>query len=71
MYETGAREPGADTFLRLLTATGAAVEAGRPAARIDCWRNSTVFTSLTSILESVPVAPSGPLRFPTDVWRRR
>ena len=70
MYETGAREPGAEIFLRLLTATGAAVESMRPSMRIDCWRNSAVFTSLTSVLESVPIKPAGPLRYPADVWRR-
>lgn len=71
MYESGAREPGANIFLRLLAATGAAVESGRPAGRIDCWRNSTVFVSLTSVLDAVPVGPAGPLAFPADVWGQR
>ena len=71
MYETGAREPGAEIFLRLLTATGAAVESARPTARIDCWRNSAVFARLASVLGAVPVKAAGPLEFPADVWRRR
>lgn len=70
MYETGAREPGAGVFLRLLAATGAALEAGRPAGTIDCWRNSALFVSLTSVLEAAPVGPAGPLEFPAHVWRR-
>ena len=70
MYETGAREPGVDTFFKLLTATGAAIEAERVGARIDCWRNSAIFSSLTSVLEAVPVKSAGPLRFPAEVWRR-
>lgn len=71
MYETGAREPGAGVFLRLLAATGAAVETGRPAGTIDCWRNSAVFVSLTSVLDAVPVGATGPLAFPADVWGGR
>jgi transcriptional regulator with XRE-family HTH domain len=70
MYESGAREPGAEVFLRLLTATGVAVASGRPAGNVDCWRNSEVFTSLTSILSSVPIRDSGPLEFPARAWRR-
>jgi transcriptional regulator with XRE-family HTH domain len=70
MYESGAREPGADVFLRLLTAAGVAVESGRPTVGIDCWRNSQVFTSLTSILGAVPIRDAGPLKFPAHAWRR-
>ncbi len=69
MYETGARIPGADVFVRLLTATGAAVESGPAGTRIDCWRNSEVFSSLTTVLDAVPVKEPGPLRFPAEVWR--
>jgi hypothetical protein len=70
MYEKGAREPGADVFLRLLTAAGAAVESGRPTGKIDCWRNSEVFTALTSVLGRVPIREAGPLEFPAHAWRR-
>ena len=69
MYENGSREPGADVFLRLLTATGAAVEQGRPTREVDCYRNSEVFTSLTSILNSVPIKDSEALGFPSEVWK--
>ena len=70
MYESGRREPGADVLLRLLTATGVAVDTVRPTPGVDCYRNSQVFTSLTSILNSIPMRPSGPLAFPSDVWTR-
>lgn len=70
MHETGVKEPGAEIFFRLLTATGAAVESMRPSMRIGCWRNSAVFAGLTSVLESVPIKPAGPLRYPADVWCR-
>ncbi len=70
MYENGSREPGADVFLRLLTATGAAVTHGGTQQGVDCYRNSQVFTSLTSILPGIPIKAAGPLAFPTSVWRR-
>jgi ectoine hydroxylase-related dioxygenase (phytanoyl-CoA dioxygenase family) len=35
MYESGAREPGADVFLRLLSAAGVAVGSGRPTEGSD------------------------------------
>ncbi len=71
MYESGRREPGADVFLRLLTATGAALDQGRPTGEVDCYRNSQIFTSLTSILGSVPIKESEELGFPTEVWKLR
>jgi transcriptional regulator with XRE-family HTH domain len=71
-YETGAREPGATTFLRLLTATGAAVTSGQVDRSVDAWRNSEVFVSLTSVLDAgVPIAAPGGLAFPAGVWAGR
>ena len=70
MYETGARIPGADAFVRLMTATGAPVYSGRAGTRIDCWRNSEVFASLATVLDAVPAKAPGPLRYPAEVWRR-
>lgn len=69
MYETGAREPGAEVFLHLLTAAGAAVSGGQPAPGLDCYRNSEVFASLASILPGVPIEEAGPLRFPSSAWQ--
>lgn len=68
MYETGAREPGTETFLELITATGAAVSVTGPSTGIDCYRNAQVFTSLTSVLGGVPIRDRGPLEFPASLW---
>ena len=70
MYERGNRVPGADAFLLLMTATGAAIANGGPRQAVDCYRNSQIFTSLTSILSGIPIKASGPLTFPANVWRR-
>jgi transcriptional regulator with XRE-family HTH domain len=69
-YETGTREAGADTFLRLLTATGAVVTCAGTEVGVDAWRNSEVFASLSSVLDAgVPVREPGGLAFPAQVWR--
>ena len=70
MYETGAREPGADVFLRLITATGARIDISGSRRNVDCYRNSEIFTSLASVLTSVPIKESGPLEFPAAAWKR-
>jgi len=68
MYETGAREPGADTFLRLLQAIGCHVTV--KAFTDQQLRRGRVFSDLLLYAEELPHRwPGDTNRFPAEVWR--
>jgi transcriptional regulator with XRE-family HTH domain len=68
MYETGAREPGADTFLRLLNAVGCRVTV--TAFSDEQLRRGRVFSDLLLYAGELPHRwPGDTNRFPGEVWR--
>lgn len=69
MYETGTREPGADTFLRLIHAASAKVtiEAFTP----EQLRRGRIFADLLNYAEGFPHRwPGDEVEFPSELWRK-
>jgi transcriptional regulator with XRE-family HTH domain len=69
LYESGAREPGADVFLRLLEATGAQVSASRFSD--EELRRGRVLSDLLNLAAELPHRwPGDDLDFPARIWKR-
>lgn len=69
-YESGAREPSAATFLRILDAAGWVVSIDRP-HDADV-RRGVVLDDLLALAGELPHRwPGDDLTFPAAVWRRR
>lgn len=67
MYETGAREPGADAFLQLLGATGSRVTVSRFSD--EAIRRGRVLSDLLRFASELPHRwPGDKIRFPAEVW---
>ncbi len=70
LYETGAREPGADLFLHLLGATGAAVTVERFSS--EQVRRGRIFSDLVAFAHELPHRwPGDRIGFPAAVWHQR
>jgi transcriptional regulator with XRE-family HTH domain len=69
MYETGAREPGAATFLRLLQATGSHLCVERFSD--EQLRRGRVLSDLLAFASELPRRwPGDELHFPSGIWKR-
>lgn len=69
MYESGSREPGADTFVRLLEAAGTAVSAFRFTDQEV--RAARKLVDLLELADALPHRwPGDDLQFPTRFWKR-
>jgi transcriptional regulator with XRE-family HTH domain len=70
LYETGAREPGAEVFLRLLAATGAALVVERFSE--EQVRRGRIFSDLLIFARELPHRwPGDRVGFPAAIWRQR
>jgi hypothetical protein len=69
MYETGAREPGADVFLRLLEASGCRVTVSRFTTEQN--RRARVLSDLFLFASELPHRwPGDAMDFPSEVWQK-
>jgi transcriptional regulator with XRE-family HTH domain len=69
MYETGAREPGAEVFLRLLGGADCQVRVCRFSP--EQLRRGRVFSDLLQLASELPHRwPGDDVGFPAEVWRR-
>jgi transcriptional regulator with XRE-family HTH domain len=69
LYETGAREPGTDVFLRMLAATGATVTISRFSD--EQIRRGRIFSDLLAFADELPHRwPGDHLEFPSRLWTR-
>lgn len=68
MYETGARQPGADAFLRLLDAAGCRVTVSRFSD--EQLRRAGIFSDLLRFAAELPHRwPGDDIGFPAEIWR--
>jgi transcriptional regulator with XRE-family HTH domain len=69
LYENGLREPGAETFLRLLDATGSDVAIRRFSD--EQRRRGMLLSDLLAFASELPNRwPGDDLQFPAGVWKR-
>ena len=63
-YERGRRQPGADTFLRVLDAADIEVRLSETTRRAQEERLGRILNQVLGLADALPLGPKGPLRYP-------